>query len=66
MTVFEITLTDEEARRLKEWADDNDLTVDELFNRIVNALLDRPTGRFDDIATRVLSKNEELYRRLAD
>jgi predicted transcriptional regulator len=65
LTTISIQVSDEQAKRLAALAERFNLTVEELAGASVRELLAKPDERFEEIARRVLQKNEELYRRLA-
>ncbi len=60
-----IQLPDDAARRLKEAALRLNVSVQDLAAAVVCDLVSQPAADFDTAATRVLDKNDELYRRLA-
>lgn len=66
MPRFQHALSDETARRLKERAAQCRLSVVEMFDCMVDELLNQSTTPFDEIVRRVPSKNRELYQRLAE
>jgi predicted transcriptional regulator len=51
--------------RLTEVAKRLKVPIEQLAAAAVRDLLARPDADFDQVATRVLEKNRELYRRLA-
>lgn len=63
MTV--ISLPDDLERQLHELARQLKVPVEELAAAAVRDLLARPSLEFEEAAKLVLSKNSELYRRLA-
>lgn len=65
MTQFSIELTDDQARRLSELADEAGKTPEDLLAVSVREWLDKGSSDFAQAATYVLQKNAELYRRLA-
>ena len=65
MTTITICLSDKEATRLRELADEAKLPPEELLQARVKELLNRPKEEFLRAARYVLSKNAELYKRLA-
>lgn len=61
-----ITLTPEQLSDLQSVADRLNLTVEDLARAGVEDLLNRSSdGTFEDACKRLLSKNAELYHRLA-
>jgi hypothetical protein len=60
-----VQLPDDAERRLAETAKRLNVPVHELAAAAVRDLLTQPAADFEDAATRVLTKNRELYRRLA-
>ena len=60
-----ISLPDDLERELARVARELNVPVTELAAAAVRDLLARPEPDFDDAARHVLSKNSELYRRLA-
>jgi predicted transcriptional regulator len=60
-----VQLPDDAERRLAEAAKRLNVPVHELAAAAVRDLLTQPAPDFEDAATRVLTKNRELYRRLA-
>ena len=65
MTTFTITLPDERVKKLQELAERFRIAPEELVRASLEELLTRPLDDFQKIVERVLSKNEELYKRLA-
>ena len=65
MSTFTIALPDEQARRLQELAREAGVTPEQLLRAGVVAWLDNPGSDFAEAAAFVLSKNRELYQRLA-
>ena len=62
---FAIQLSDEQTRALAETARRLNVPQEDLAAAAIRDLLNRPSPDFEAIAARVLSKNGELYRRLA-
>ena len=60
-----IELSDQQAQALAETARRLQVSEAELATAAVRDLVARPAADFRAAADRVLSKNEELYRRLA-
>ncbi len=65
MNDFTITLPEDEARRLRELADEVGASPEQLLRDGVAEWLSRPGRDFTEAAAYVLEKNRELYRRLA-
>jgi predicted transcriptional regulator len=65
VTTLQVTLSDEQKRRLDRLAERAAVTPEEFLRDRVDQLLDDPTAEFDRVVNRVLEKNAELYRRLA-
>ena len=65
MTTITVTVTDERLSRLREIADRFGITVEELVQLSVEDLLAQPDAAFGRAKDYVLSKNRDLYRRLA-
>ena len=65
MTTFTITLPDERLKKLQDLADHFRVAPEELVRASLEELLSRPLDDFQKIVERVLSKNAELYQRLA-
>lgn len=65
MTTFTITLPDERLKKLQDLADHFRVAPEELVRASLEELLSRPLDDFQKIVERVLSKNTELYQRLA-
>ena len=65
MTTFTITLPDERLKKLQDLADHFHVAPEELVRASLEELLSRPLDDFQKIVERVLSKNTELYQRLA-
>ena len=65
MTAITIMLPDEQARKLEELAREAGVTPEELLRAGVEEWLAAPGRDFAEAAAYVLSKNAELYRRLA-
>ena len=65
MTTFTITLPDERLKKLEELAERFRVAPEDLVRASVEELLTRPLDDFQKIVERVLSKNAELYKRLA-
>lgn len=64
MTTIEITLPDEIASKLQQSAKDRGVSVQDLLQSSVIEKLSRD-AEFEAAASSVLSKNAELYERLA-
>ncbi len=65
MRAITITLPDERFLELKEIAKSLGISAEELVRLSVEELLARPDEAFQQAVERVLTKNEELYSRLA-
>lgn len=65
MTTFTITLPDKRAKELKKIAERFRLAPEELVRASLEELLTRPLDDFQKALERVLSKNADLYKRLA-
>ncbi len=65
MTTFTITLPDERVKKLQELAVRFRVAPEDLVRVSLEDLLTRPLDDFQKIVERVLSKNAELYKRLA-
>jgi len=65
MTTFTITLPDERLKKLEEIAKRFRVAPEELVRASLEELLTRPLDDFQKIVERVLSKNADLYKRLA-
>ncbi len=64
MTI-ELELDRHQAQQLNEVAARLNVTVAELAKSAISEMLDSSHAEFDKVAARVLEKNAELYRRLA-
>ena len=60
-----LELDEEQIRRLEEGARRMNVTAAELAQAAIDDLLSRQNEEFERIIEKVLSKNAELYRRLA-
>ena len=65
MNTFTITLPDERVTKLKEIAERFRVAPEELVRASLEELLTRPLDDFQKVVERVLSKNADLYKRLA-
>ncbi len=65
MTTFTITLPDERLKKLEEIAKRFRVAPEELVRASLEELLTRPLDDFQKVVERVLSKNADLYKRLA-
>jgi len=65
MTTFTITLPDERVKKLKEIAEHFRVAPEELVRASLEDLLNRPMDDFQQALESVLSKNANLYKRLA-
>jgi predicted transcriptional regulator len=60
-----VPLTDEQAQRLDQLAESLGIDPTELARAACVDLVSQPPDDFRDVAKQVLTKNRELYRRLA-
>lgn len=65
MTTFTITLPDERVKKLQEIADRFRVAPEELVRASLEEILTRPLDDFQRVLECVLTKNAELYQRLA-
>jgi len=65
MTTITVQLEDAKAQSLREKADRYGLNPEQFLTASIEDLIGQPDNDFDEAARRVLSKNKELYRRLA-
>ena len=65
MTTITVQIDDAKAEALREKAERFGLRSDQFLTASVEDLIGQPDPDFDEAARRVLSKNEELYRRLS-
>ena len=65
MTRLTVRIEDAKAQALREKAERYGLGPEEFLAASVEDLIGQPDPDFDEAARRVLSKNKELYRRLA-
>jgi len=65
MAMLKISLSDEEMRRLQELSKREGLAVEQMVRLGINDFIGQPDDAFSAAATRVLEKNDELYRRLS-
>jgi len=65
MATITISLPEDRATRLRDFADRLKVSTEELVRVSVDDLLSRPDDAFEQAVERVLRKNAELYRRLA-
>ena len=65
MTEITISLEDEQAKALRTLASRLGLSAEELARAGLEDLLARPDEAVSQVFDRVISKNKELYRRLA-
>ena len=65
ITTFTITLPDDRLKKLEEIARRFRVAPEELVRASLEELLTRPLDDFQRIVERVLSKNADLYKRLA-
>jgi len=65
MTTFTIILPDDRLKKLEELAERFRVAPEELARASLEELLSRPLDDFQKVVERVLTKNTELYKRLA-
>jgi len=65
MTTITVQLEGEKAQALREKAGRYGLNPEQFLTASLEDLIGQPDNDFDEAARRVLSKNKELYRRLA-
>lgn len=65
MTQFTIALPDDRLLKLKELATRLRLTPEDLVRASIEEIVTRPVDEFERAADFVVTKNAELYRRLA-
>ena len=65
MTTFTITLPDDRVKELKQIAERFRVAPEELVRASLEELLTRPLDEFQKILERVLTKNADIYKRLA-
>ena len=65
MTTITVQIEDRKADALRKKADRFGLGPEQFLMASVEDLIGQPDPDFDEAARRVLSKNQELYRRLA-
>jgi hypothetical protein len=65
MTTLTIALTDEQWQKLYETANKLKLTPEELIQANIQDLIDKSETDFNEATDFVLTKNAELYRKLA-
>ncbi len=65
MTQFTIALPDDRLLKLKELATRLRLTPEDLVRASIEEIVTRPVDEFERAADFILTKNAELYRRLA-
>jgi antitoxin FitA len=65
MTTITIQIEDSKAASLREIAQKFGLSSDQLVAASIEDLLSQPEPEFEAAARRVLTKNKELYQRLA-
>ena len=65
MTTVTLQIDDAKAAALRERAQRVGLEPEQLLRASLDDLIAQPDDDFDQAANRVLSKNRELYRRLA-
>ena len=65
MTTMTLQIDDAKADALRQKARRVGLEPEQLLTASVDDLIGQPDSDFDEAANRILSKNRELYRRLA-
>lgn len=65
MTTITVRLEDAKAKALRERAKRYGLGLEQFLHASIDDLVGQPDADFDQAARRILSKNQELYRRLA-
>ena len=65
MTNITVQLEDAKAEALRKKAERFGLNLEQLLVASIEDLIGQPDTDFEEAARRVLSKNQELYRRLA-
>lgn len=65
MTTITVQLDDSKIVLLREKAQKYGLRLDQFVAASINDLIAQPEPEFDEAVRRVLSKNKELYERLA-
>lgn len=65
MTIITVQIEDSKAQALRKRAAQYGLRPEEFLTASVDDLIGQPDPNFENAAHRVLSKNKELYRRLA-
>lgn len=65
MTVISVSLSEERAQQLQRLSQDLGLPQEELARAAIEGWIAKRRVEFDAAATKVLAKNAELYRRLA-
>lgn len=65
MTEITIQLEDNKSQALREKAKRYGLDPEQFLAAYVEDLISQPENDFDEAASRVLSKNKELYQRLS-
>lgn len=65
MTTITVQLDDSKAALLHEKAQKYGLTPDQFVSASIEDLLSQPEPDFEEAVKKVLSKNKELYKRLA-
>lgn len=65
MTTITIQLDEAKATLLQEKAEHHGLSLEQLVRAAIEDILAQPEADVEAVMQRVLSKNEELYKRLA-
>jgi hypothetical protein len=64
MTPITIEINDEQLDNLRRWAGDLGVSIEEVIHKSIDSSLEH-RKKFQEASNYVLSKNAELYRRLA-
>lgn len=59
-----VNLSEDQERRLAEIAERLNIPAESLAEAAIRELVDAAEGDFDDVMTRLINKNRELYERL--
>ncbi len=65
MTTLTVTIDDRKATALKDKAEHYGLPLEDLLAASIENLITQPEAEFEKALEHVLSKNQELYRRLS-
>ena len=66
MCTIRLQLPDDLARKLRARAKEQGLSAEEFVRLVTEEILRRPSDEFGEAVEQVLTKNAELYRRLAN